>query len=175
MYHGYVECILSLAVLNKYSGKYHDLEPVSLMEVKSMSSTARDPEIANNSPNLFELKGPCTEITYSTSSFVGPPQFSYRDHQRQVNVSGEKIHTLQTEIGELVTVTLEVVPDFLEVTFTLLLPTIQLPAESHEGPIRTEGILTTKRSSIGGPRFIEGQIQTYCIVTIHGTAKRVNF
>jgi hypothetical protein len=145
-----------------------------------MASEAPAPETVNslpnyNSPDQFELKGHCAEVIYSTSNIAGIPQFSYRDHQRQVSVSGEDIRTLQTEIGELVTVTLEVIPDFQEVTFTLLLPTIHLPPEHNESPIRTEGILTTARSSIAGPRLMEGQVENYCAMALHGTAKLVAF
>jgi hypothetical protein len=138
------------------------------------------PKIVNslpyyNFPDQFELKGHCAEVIYSTSNIAGIAQFSYLDHQRQVNVSGESIRTLQTEIGELVTVTLEVISDFQEVTFTVLLPTIHLPSEHNESPIRTEGILTTTRSSIAGPRLVEGQVENYCTMALHGTAKLVGF
>src|SRR6476661_186760 len=132
---------------------------------------------ASNEPNLFTLTGKDTQITYSTSSFTGQPQFTYQDAQQQTTVTGQDIRTQQTEIGKLVTVTLAQVPDLETVTVSLLLPTIHL-AESGEGgdPIPAYGqaapqntfatvaILTTHHTSIGGPRLVKGAVETYEVI-----------
>ncbi len=72
-----------------------------------------------NQPNLFELTGDAT-ISYSTSSFAGPPQFSYHDSQFNVQVSGAEIRTADSELGKLVTVSLLKTVDVGFTTFTLL-------------------------------------------------------
>lgn len=132
--------------------------------------------IANGStqPNLFELAGEYTQITYSTTSITGQPQFNYQDQQRDVNVAGDDIRSLETEIGTLVTVTLEVIPDLHTLTVTLLVPQINLDV-GNEGPLSTLTVLTTHRTSIGGPGLVEGQLQTYESVALEGTARLVAF
>jgi hypothetical protein len=90
-------------------------------------------------------------------------------------IKGEEINTLKTGIGSLVTVLVEPDSDTgKEVRLTLLLPTINLPS-SLQNPIETEAILTTQRTSIrGGSPILEGQQQTYEILSLTGTARRVN-
>jgi hypothetical protein len=125
-------------------------------------------------PNLFQLAGGYTQITYSTTSITGQPQFHYQDHKRDVNVTGEDIRPLETEIGTLVTVMLEVIPDLHTLTVSLLVPQINLN-EANESPLSTPAILTTHRTSIGGPGLVEGQVQTYEVVALEGTASLVTF
>jgi hypothetical protein len=125
-------------------------------------------------PNLFQLTGEYTQITYSTTSITGQPQFHYQDQQRDVNVTGDDIRSLETEIGTLVTVTLEVIPDLHTLTVSLLVPEINLN-EGNESPLSTLAILTTHRTSIGGPGLVEGQLQTYEVVELEGTASLVDF
>lgn len=125
-------------------------------------------------PNLFELAGEYTQITYSTTSITGQPQFHYQDQQRDVNVAGEDIRSQDTEIGTQITVTLEVIPDLHTLTVTLLVPRINLGGGT-ESPLSTLAILTTHRTSIGGPDLVEGQLKTYEAVALEGTARLVQF
>ena len=125
-------------------------------------------------PNHLELAGGYTQITYSTTSIAGQPQFHYQDQQRDVNVTGDDIRSLDTEIGTLVTVTLEVVLDLHTLTATLLVPQINLRG-GVESPLSTLAILTTHLTSIGGPGLVEGQVQTYEAVALEGTASLVEF
>ena len=125
-------------------------------------------------PTLFQLAGGYTQITYSTTSITGQPQFHYQDQQRDISVTGEDIRSLETEIGTLVTVTLEVIPDLHTLTVSLLVPQINLN-EGNESPLSTPAILTTHRTSIGGPGLVEGQLQTYEVVALEGTASLVAF
>src|ERR1041384_676678 len=76
--------------------------------------------------NLFELSCSGIDVTYSTSSFAGPPQLSYSGPEGDLNFSGGEIETQPTALGDEVTVTLESVPDLHTITFTLLLPSIRL-------------------------------------------------
>jgi hypothetical protein len=127
-----------------------------------------------NQPNLFELTGEYTQIlTYSTTSITGQPQFYYRDQQREFTFTGDDIRSLDSEIGMMITVTLEVIDDHT-LTLTLLLPQINL-GEGNESAFSTLAILTTHVTSIGGPRLIEGPLQTYEVVVLEGTARLVAF
>jgi hypothetical protein len=71
--------------------------------------------------NLFELGNYTTQVTYSSTSFTGQPQFNYRDAANNRTFVGEEISFRETEIGQLITVTLESgAADAPPVTFTLL-------------------------------------------------------
>ena len=97
-----------------------------------------------NKPNSFALHGEDTQINYSTTSFVGEPQFHYQTNHFSHQFNGEEISTVETPLGKLVTVLVE--PDVdggKEVKLTLLLPTISLHSSGVEEPIQTQAILTT--------------------------------
>ena len=129
-----------------------------------------------NQPNLFELTGAYKQIRiiYSTTSITGQPQFHYQDQQRDLTFTGGDIRSLDSEIGMLITVTLEVIPDLHTLTLTLLIPQINLD-EGNESSFSTQAILTTHLTSIGGPNLVKGPLQTYEVVALEGTARLVEF
>lgn len=126
-------------------------------------------------PTFFELRCNDTQITYSTTSLAGVPQLSYQDKSLNLNFSGDEIRSLDTEIGRQVSVTLEQIPDQQTVSLTLLVPTINLPEGTTETSIQTEAILTTGRTSIGGPDLVDGQLQTYSSLMLPGVARLIQF
>lgn len=123
--------------------------------------------------NMFELSGDYIQVTYSSSSFTGDPLFSYRDPSTNVQFSGNDIRSESTEIGELLTVTLEQISDLRTVTFTLVLPVVNLLPKSAGTCIQVPGITTTTHTSIAGP--VLGPEKTYSQVTLSGTAQAVIF
>jgi hypothetical protein len=126
-----------------------------------------------NAPNRYELTGSNTEIIYSTTSFSGHPQLTYRDQKDQRSFSGAEIRSLNTEIGQQVTVTIEQIPDLHSITLTILIPTINL--DRAESRFRTRAIFTTRRSSIAGPRLVKGVVQSYRVLALRGIARSVDF
>jgi hypothetical protein len=123
-------------------------------------------------PNLFELSYGDVQITFSTSSFAGPPQFSHSGPRGQHTFSGEEIRTLESELGTEVTVTLESIPDLRTVTLTLVLPAFRLPAE-NESAFQTVAVFTTVSTTIAGPP--PGADRTYEVVQLDGVARLVSF
>ena len=128
--------------------------------------------IATTSANLFELSCDGTTVTYSTSSFAGPPQFSYSGPEGTLSFSGDQIQTQGTALGTEVTVTLESVADLHTITFTLLLPSFRLD-ENGEAQFDTLAIKTTNHTTIAGPPVGPGQ--SYEAVALHGVARSVMF
>jgi hypothetical protein len=128
--------------------------------------------IITGEANLFELACDGTRVTYSTSSFAGPPQFTYSAAEGDFNFSGAQIDTASTALGTEVTVTIESVPDLRVVTLTLLLPSFRLP-DSNEAPFDTLAIKTTRHETIAGPP--EGAGASYEAIALHGVAKAVAF
>lgn len=126
--------------------------------------------------NLFEVEGYGVRITYSKSSITGDPRFSYRDKERSLDFSGHEIRVEATDaLGDLVTVTIEEVPDLRTVTVTLLVPEFNLPEDTKQSPFETEAVFTTNHTTIGGPSLVQGQLKSYKSVRLSGTAQQVAF
>lgn len=124
--------------------------------------------------NQFNVTGPIV-ISYSTTSFTGAPQFSYKDAELDLNFSGDDITRKETPLGEIVTVTLEnLVPvDGPLRTFTLLVPKIRLN-RGDQIFFDTLGIETIDRSA-GFALPSPAALQTYRSHQIQGVAVLVDF
>ncbi len=123
-------------------------------------------------PNLFDLFSKRVHVQYALSGIDGRPRLTYRDKGKEKGFTGDDITAEDTAMGRLVTVTLEVVPDLHSMTFSFLLPTLNIERESH---VVTEGIYTTSRTSIGGPSLVKGQLQSWRAITLSGIARVVQF
>jgi hypothetical protein len=134
------------------------------MNTDTKSSQPQTPQ----TPNLYEFKGPNTQITYSTSH-GGVSRLTYQHNCESRTWSGDEIRTQEAEIGRLVTVTLEAIPDLHTVTLTVLVPPANLNGSRTK--LSTEAIRTTMKTSIGGPRLVKGQIAHYELVKLQGEAK----
>ena len=127
-------------------------------------------------PNLFTFTGRRGDvrIVFSETSITGKAQFTYHDETRDVTASGTEIAVERGPLGRLVTVTLESVPDLHTITATLVLPDLG-GLSAPITPFRTVVVLTTNRTSIGGPGLVTGPIQLYTVVRGDGTAQQVQF
>jgi hypothetical protein len=124
-------------------------------------------------PDLYNLRGGRVTINYATSSLDGQPRLTYGDGSRTLNFVGDQIMVADTAMGFLVTVQIEAVPDLRTTTFTIVIPRINLePGQTV--PVRTQGITTVERSSIA-PQTLRGQLQTYRVTPLTGTAQFVYF
>jgi hypothetical protein len=123
----------------------------------------------------YELDGAGTTISYRRVGLGFPPEegpvewweFHYHDGQHDLTFRSEQIGVLQTPIGELVTVTIERIPDLHEVTFTVVLP--EIDRDGGAVSFETIAIRTTQRTPIGGPATVDGALQVYETSTLHGT------
>ena len=129
----------------------------------------------STTPNLYELQGDKVRITYSTSSISGQPQFNFSQGRKALHFSGPDIQTGKTLIGTLVTVKIDETPDLKRVMFSLLLPDVNLQPSGKKANIKTIGIVTTIKMSIGGPALTRGALQSYKVTNLAGTAKIVPF
>src|SRR5436190_1917755 len=124
--------------------------------------------------NRFVLRGEGVEITYDEITFAGPPQLTYQVLQgvQSRTFNGDEISSKESDIGTLVTVTLEVIPDDKRTLFTLLIPTINVTG-TNEVTFETLAIYTTVSDSITGPNGVSGALQCYQAVQLEGTAQFV--
>ncbi|HEX7839826.1 MAG TPA: hypothetical protein VF469_20260 [Kofleriaceae bacterium] len=127
-------------------------------------------------PNLFHLAGPSLHLTYSTSSITGQPILIYQDAHQTKSFRGQEINTIEdTELGTIVSVVLHATPDVGSTTFSLLVPRIQVSGLGAIAPVRTYGITTMHSSPLAGPGTALGQLDTYTVTQLHGTAQAVVF
>lgn len=136
--------------------------------VRTFPETRTEPVM----PNLFELLGRGVSIHFSTTSFTGEARLHYQDACREVNASGEEIRQEETELGTLVTVTLEPDADAGSLLFTVVIPRARVDGPEREVRIETHGFLTRGRFS----RLpTDAQLQTYIAVPLRGRASIVAF
>jgi hypothetical protein len=130
-------------------------------------STTEEPGFAE--PNLFQLEGKAVKIIYGILRRRGE-FLEYHDRRRDLTFSAAngEIDSLESKIGKLITVTLELIPDSHELTLTLLLPKINL--EGQQIPFTTVAIRTKHLTGIGGPALIKGPLQTYEVLPLRGIA-----
>ena len=74
--------------------------------------------MATKQPNLYELSGNGIHVTYSTTSITGKPLFNYHDSFQTRNFSGDEIQTVDTILGQLVSVFLVRTIDSGSTSFT---------------------------------------------------------
>ncbi len=125
--------------------------------------------------NLVELSDGDISISYTPLGFAGAAQLNYRRGEQSLVFRGPDVRTLSTEIGALVTVDLDFVPDLETVTFSLLVPAVNLRDGEASAPVETVGLLTSARTSFGGPALVRGQLKTYQALALTGTAQLVDF
>jgi hypothetical protein len=77
------------------------------------------------------------------------------------------------DLGTVVSVTLVLTVDSGSITFSVLIPDVNLPDQrGASAPIQTEGITTTHRFSIV-PIFNQGQRELYSVTPLSGSALAV--
>jgi hypothetical protein len=123
--------------------------------------------------NHFQLNGARYSVTYDSTSIAGEPILTCKYGAKSSSFRGKDIRKLDTEIGQQVTVTLETVPDHHQTTLTVLVPAVNLGIGNAAISFTTTMIITTHRDSIGGPRLVEGAIQSYDVEKMTGTAQFV--
>jgi len=124
-------------------------------------------------PNLFVLSGGGINVTYTTTGFDGKPHFTYTSWFITHTFSGTQIKTESSVLGTLVSVTILQTVDSGSTTFTVLIPRINLN-QGEALAITTEGITTHHRFSIF-PAAMHGQLDTYNVATLTGTAQHAVF
>ena len=136
------------------------------------------------SPNYIRLAGSGVELTYALDR--AGKHLTYKRPQGEVTFGDADIKDLESPLGRLLTVHLEATPDRDTVDLTLVLPTINLPRSAATGPGRAGGaarptpvkfstfaVLTTTRTSIGGPGLVSGALQSYRVLELQGEATEV--
>jgi hypothetical protein len=113
-------------------------------------------------------------VSYSTWGIVGP-KLTYHNEADPTGVgeyTGAQVRTEQSELGDLVTVTLEEIPDAHRRMLTLLVPAVYLDEDKAADGTKVETLVIWQTYREG--REARGQVQTYDQERrLGGTAKYV--
>ncbi|MGH9225918.1 MAG: hypothetical protein ACRD2W_19495 [Acidimicrobiales bacterium] len=123
-------------------------------------------------PNLFELAGGGTTVTWSPTSLDGKPQLTYDDGAGSRTFRGTEVRQSNSPMGKLVTVVLEATADLRTRSFSLVVPRVNL-GDKPAQKVRTVAVLTNEETSLGGPDTVPGQVQSYQVVKLSGSARFV--
>jgi hypothetical protein len=129
---------------------------------------AQAPSSTDKQPNFYDLSGDGIHITYATTTFEGPPIFIYQDAAQNKKFTAKEIQSVDSDAGTLVTVRIQLTPDFGSTSFSVLIPRVNLSA-SDTAQVATIGITTLHKTTIIGPR--QGQTDVYTVHQLQGTAE----
>ena len=120
-------------------------------------------------PTSWDLSGGGIQVRYS----VAGPTLIYHDVNRVLQFTGNQIRISNVaDLGTLVSVTTVMTVDSGSVTFTLLLPRVNLPAPPalpSAVPVQTDGITTFHHLSLI-PGLQHGQQESYIVTPLQGSA-----
>jgi hypothetical protein len=124
-------------------------------------------------PDLFQLTGSHIHITYTTSSVTGAPTMTYQDPYQGMSFHGDEIRTVECDLGTLVSVTLRMTVDTGSTSLSVFIPRVRMEQGTITA-IHTECVTTVHRFSVI-PSFNLGQLDTYSVVPLNGTAQYAVF
>lgn len=128
---------------------------------------------ATVTPNLYQLSGHHLHVTYSSSGIDGKPSMTYQDSHQSKSFRGDEVREVDCDLGTLVSVTLRLTPDVGSTTLSVLIPRMRI-APGSVAAVHTECI-TTVHSTSFAPQTIQGQLDTYTVTSLRGTAQVVEF
>jgi hypothetical protein len=122
-------------------------------------------------PNTYELDGDGVKVTLFLPKFtqIDSAAASVTLRGKAHNFSGKQITVENTKVGALISFVLEHVPDLHDITFAVLIPSINLASSlpAVTGPsFDTTGVICTSATTIAGPP--KGVVQTNVFVKLHG-------
>jgi hypothetical protein len=127
-------------------------------------------------PNFWTLSGDGVRVRYSTEAPIfGGTHFTYDDGQRALTFNAGEIRSVEVpDLGTLVSVTIVPALDADWVTFTVLLPRVNIVLQGpiSSAPVSTEGIRTVHAGPLSPP-FGHGQQELYTVFPLTGTASHV--
>ncbi|MCW2525772.1 MAG: uncharacterized protein JWM76_632 [Pseudonocardiales bacterium] len=119
--------------------------------------------------NQFELHGKRTSVSLSLSQIDGGSQLTLHNSSGAHDFRDDAITIEETVLGSQFSVELSTAPDLERVTFSVVLPLVNLNGGNDF--IDTIGVTATHRTTIGGVG--KGQLTTYRTIRLRGTASQV--
>jgi hypothetical protein len=124
-------------------------------------------------PNLYQLSGHHLHVTYSPSGITGKPTMTYQDSHQSKSFQGDEIRTVECDLGTLVSVTLHMTVDVGSTTLSVMIPRMRISPVSV-ATVHTYCITTVHHMPFA-PQAFQGQLDTYTVTSLQGTAQAVAF
>jgi len=119
--------------------------------------------------NHYKLNCGKKEVEFFESDISGKPLLKIENRA----YSSDEITMDKTAIGTLCTVTTESIPDKEDLTFSVLLPPVNVESRGKPEVVVTYCINAVHKSSITGPDGVQGQIISYDVEDAQGEADLV--
>jgi hypothetical protein len=128
-----------------------------------------------SAPNIYNLRNSAAgiHVIYSTGAGGAIGGLQYQDSSQTLQFKTTDLQTVASDMGSIVTATLRRTIDTGSTTFTLVVPTVNL-SPSRISPVATFGVTTVHQFSTIAA-FNQGQLETYSIVDLQGTAEFIAF
>jgi len=108
------------------------------------------------------------ELVYIDPDLSGGRQLIYKEQSH----SGTDMSAYKSDIGLLATVELETVPDAYTTSLTLLVPPVNVTSGDRTAHVNTWAIISKSRTTKTGPDGVVGQVISYELLNLAGTASR---
>jgi hypothetical protein len=123
--------------------------------------------------NVYQLRNSQLQVSYATGALGSKAGLFYQDASLTKQFGPQDLRVVSSEIGDLVTVTLQMTVDTGSTTFTLVVPKVEADV-NQSVQIETLGITTIQRLS-PIPIFNRGQREVYSVADLRGTAAAIPF
>lgn len=156
----------------------HKIVVLSLSLLAACTALATPPMLT---PNLYTCKGDGVSVVYTTTGIDGRSSltFTFGEGDTRTNASGyaEEITKSNTLLGQLVSVYVGAIPDAQTTYASVIIPRINLRGMSSEDAVPFNSLLisTTKKTSFGGPNFVNGVLDESETLPLSCTAQFVHF
>jgi hypothetical protein len=129
------------------------------------------PAAGNEGPVRYTLNGDDIALVFAPAGVAGAARLDYRDAKGSRSFTGPDLTVEHSEtLGRFVSALIDFVSDGYDRYLTLLVPAVNPIEDQNDVPIQTVAIMTTYRTSIGGPALVKGALQTYEVVVLEGVA-----
>jgi len=117
--------------------------------------------------NVFNFSSSHIHVSYATGALGSKAGLTYQDAHQTLQFNDQQIRKVSTDLGDEVTVTLHITVDVGSTTFTLFIPKVAVDLNQQIN-VQTIGITTLHRMPFAP--IIHGQLDSYNVVRLHGTA-----
>lgn len=100
------------------------------------------------------------------------PALQYQGAEGTLSFSGEQVVTETTALGQMFTVTLNIVPDLRTLKFSLILPSVTNKAGSRKQSFQTIAVKAQVHTTLTGT-LPPGANTSYEVIKMHGTAEKL--
>jgi hypothetical protein len=130
------------------------------------------PVATTTEPVRYALKGGDVELVFVPAASPATARLDYRDAKASLTFTGDDLVAERSQaLGQQVSVLIDYVADGYDRYLTLLVPEVNPDEDGGDVPVHTVAIVTTHKTSIGGPALVKGPLQTYKVIALDGTAE----